>query len=171
MTIKTALLLCLLAILVGVYMFNPFKKHYRPINEYADTWSLAQVEIEGKPLIARYREGFKEALGHTGYPFQIGVAIPLLEPSAEGLPSKEEGDRLYEIEDALTESLSANNEAAFALSISTNGMRELVFYASEWKPEYYEAKVKDVARAFPDHELQYMIQSDPKWGTFSQFSR
>ena len=152
-------------------MSDSFKKEFKPINDYADTWSLSHSEIDRKPLIVRYREGFKEAVGHTGYPYQIGVAIPLIEASKEGLPSKEEGDRLYEIEDALTEALATNSEAAFALSITTSGMRELVFYASEWKPEYYEAKVNAVAQQFLEHELQFMIQSDPDWNTFSQFSK
>lgn len=152
-------------------MPEPFKKEFKPIGEYADTWSLSHAEIDGKPLIVRYREGFKEAVGHTGYPYQIGIAIPLIEASKEGLPSKEEGNRLYEFEDALTEALATNGETAFALSITTNGMRELVFYASELKPEYYEAKVKAVAQQFPEHELQFMIQSDPDWNTFMQFSK
>ncbi|MBP9757319.1 MAG: DUF695 domain-containing protein [Candidatus Pacebacteria bacterium] len=144
---------------------------FEPIREYDDTWSLGHAEVEGKPLITRYREGLKAAIGHSSYKYQIGIAIPLLEPSKEGLPTQEEGDRLYEIEDALTESLTADDESVFALSITTGGMRELVFYAGEWKPEYYEDKVRAVATNFPEHELQYMIQSDPEWETFSSYSK
>ncbi len=144
---------------------------YKPIRDYDDTWSLGHAEIEGKPLITRYREGLKAAIGHSGYRYQIGIAIPLIESSKEGLPSQEEGERLYEIEDALTEELSRDDQAVFALSITTNGMRELVYYASEWKPEYYEAKVQQVAQNFPEHEMQFMIQSDPEWETFSRYSK
>jgi hypothetical protein len=46
-------------------------------------------------------------------------------------------------------------------------MREFVFYANEWKPEYYEAKVKEINKQFPNRELQFMMQHDPKWDTYT----
>jgi len=46
-------------------------------------------------------------------------------------------------------------------------MREVVFYATEWKPEFFEQKVKSIDSGL--HKLQFMMQHDPEWNTFKQF--
>ena len=68
----------------------------------------------------------------------------------------------------LVEKLTEVNQAVFAMVVTFNGMREFVFYASEWKPEIYEQKVKSFDSG--KHELQFMMKRDPKWDTFKQFS-
>ncbi len=160
----------IIALLVVVFllsMFNLFKKNFKDIGEYPDTWSVAQGIMEDKPIFVRFRNGLKEAVGHSGYPFQIGVAVPLLHP-IKGLPDGTESDELAKIEDVLVKKLTENNQAVFAMVITINGMREFVFYASEWKPEIYEQKVKSIDSG--KHELQFMMKQDPKWNTFKQFS-
>lgn len=166
------ILICLLLIGgLAVYMFNPFAKKFKNISEYPDAWSVAQGVIDGKPIFTRYRSGINEAIGHPNYPFQIGIAIPLNSPTEDGLPANEEGNRLGQIEDAISAVLQLHDETVFVLSITTGGMREFVFYASEWKPEYYEAKVKEAGKSFAEHDLQFMMQPDKNWDTFRQFTK
>lgn len=156
---------------ISTHMFNPFKKSLKPISEYADTWSLVQSSEQGKPMFIRYRDGLKDAVGHSSYEFQIGVATPLLDPTSEGLTTDTEAEELWKIEEALDDALSTNDEAVFAISITTGGMREFVFYASEWNPEYYENKVKEINKKFPNRGLQFMMQHDKNWDTFRTFTK
>jgi len=149
-------------------MFNLFKKSYKDITEYPDTWSVAQSVREGKPIFIRFRVGIQDAIGHPKYPFQIGVAVPLIEPTMDGLTINAEAEELNKIEDELDTVLSQDNQAIFVLAITTNGMREFVFYSTEWKPEIFEQKVKSVNVG--RHELQFMMQHDKNWDTFRQFS-
>jgi len=132
-----------------------------------DTWAVTRGTIEDKPLVVRFREGLRTVVGHPQYPFQIGVAIPLIEPDIHGFPSGKEGEELNIIEDKLDESLKKDDKAVFALTITANGMREFVFYASEWKPEFFEKAVKSIDSG--SHELQFMMQHDPTWDTFKKF--
>ncbi len=144
-----------------------FSKKYKPIREYTDMWSASEGEYEGKPMFIRVRSSLKEAVGHPEYPFQIGIAIPLVEPTPQGLPVDDEAEILWSIEDKLVEVLG--DSAILALLVTTDGMREIVFYAKEWQPEEFERKVGDVNKLFPSHELQFMMQYDPEWQTFKSF--
>lgn len=149
-------------------MLNIFKKKYKSINEYPNTWSVGQGEFNGKPLIARYRQ-IKEAKGHPDYPFQIGVAVPFLKSTDNGLPEKEDSEALNGIEDNLADVLEKDGQTVFVLTITTSNMREFVLYAKEWKPEYFEKEIKELNKSFPSHSLQFMMRQDPKWSTFAQF--
>lgn len=162
------IVLLLLIIIVLISMFSFFKKNFKNITDYPDTWSIGQDITEGKPMFVRVRNGLKEAAGHPSYPFQIGVAIPLLNPTEDGLTTNTEADELGKIEDLLVEKLTTNNQSVFAMVITFNGMREFVFYASEWKPEFFEQEVKSINSGA--HELQFMMKRDPKWDTFIQLS-
>lgn len=146
-------------------MENFFKK----ISEYPNTWGVLQGDYEEKPISIRYREGLIEAQGHFDYPFQIGVALPLLSPTPEGLTTSEEAEVLYLVEDALQLTLEQNEECVFALVITTDGMREFVFYASKWKPEFFEHKVREINTQHTAHALQFMMQEDKDWSTFQNF--
>lgn len=149
-------------------MFNFFKKKYKSIDEYPNTWSVGQCEFNGKPLIARYRQ-IKGAEGHPDYPFQIGVAVPFLKSTDNGLPENEDSDALNGIENKLADALEKNKQTVFVLTITTNNMREFVFYAKEWKPESFEKEIKELNKSFSSHSLQFMMKQDPKWSTFAQF--
>jgi hypothetical protein len=138
---------------------------FKEIEQYPDTWKIGRSTLDGKPVFIRYRSGIVDAIGHPNYPFQIGIAVPLLNPTTEGLTTEEEAEVLSGVEDSLNLTLGENSEAVEVMVITTNGMREFVFYASEWKPEYFEKKVKNVDGK--SHQLQFIMQRDPKWETFS----
>lgn len=160
-----------LSLLKSLEGMTDISQKYRNINEYEDRWTVLQGELNEKPIFSRYRNGFDEAVGHPDYPFQIGVAVPLINPTSDGLPTTPEANELFAIEDKLTETLEKNQEAVHVMTITFNGMREFVFYASEWKPEYFEQKVKDIRRNISSkHELQFMMQPDEKWETFRTYS-
>lgn len=146
-----------------------FTKSFKNISEYPDTWSVSTGENEGNPLVLRFRTGAREALGHPDYPFQIGVAVPLLRPNEQKLPESDESSQLDLIENGLINSLTQDNEAFFVIVITTTGMREFVFYAREWKPEYFENKVKEIEKSTATHHLQFMMKPDENWETFKFF--
>lgn len=151
---------------------NKISDHiFKKITDYDDRWALLQGHLDGQPIFTRYREGLIDAVGHPAYPFQIGVAVPLLKPTANGLPEPNEGDQLFVVEDALTAALEEDQAAVHAMTITFNNMLEFVFYASEWKPEYYEQKVESVRqRLATAYKLQFMMQEDKEWGTFKKYS-
>jgi len=61
------------------------EKLFKRITEYSDVWASVQGDFEGKTISIRYREGLVEAQGHFDYPFQIGIATSLLNPTPENV--------------------------------------------------------------------------------------
>lgn len=147
------------------------REAFKTMPEYADTWSLNMVESDGVPISIRYREGVRDAVGHPDYPYQIGVAVPLLDPSEVGLTNAGEVERLYAIEDALADALTHADEAVFVMSLTSGGVREFIYYAHPKDLMHYEKKVGEVRTRFLEHDIQFTMRGDPEWALFTRFSQ
>ncbi len=146
------------------------KKTYPPKDQLTvvETWTVAQGEYGGKPLITRFNSGLTDLAAHPEYRYQIGIAIPLNTPREDGLPTSEEDQALSVIEDALADSLQQDKESLFAGVLSTGGMREFVFYTSN--PEAARDRIKVLQEAFKSHTLHAMIRQDAEGTVFKQFT-
>jgi hypothetical protein len=145
-----------------------FKKKFLPIDQYPDTWTLKAGTDQGLPIIVRTRTGFQQAAGHPEYPFQIGVAVPLLDPTENGLPGKREMAVLDKVETKLVEVLSREG-AVLVLVITTGRMREFVFYARDWRPEELDLAVQSISSETIPHEIQFIMQHDPTWSAYKAY--
>jgi len=110
----------------------PFKRKFpeKQLLAISESWSLSQRRHGSKPLIVRVNPGVAAAVGHPAYTHQVGVAIPLHEPDANGFPAGDESDQLDAIEDLLVARLTPERESIHVATISTGGMREFAFYSS-----------------------------------------
>lgn len=149
-------------------MFNLFKKKYKDISEYPDTWGVSKGEYDGNVVSIRYRN-LKDAAGHPEYPYQIGVAVGFQKETDNGFPEQKDSDELLKIEDGIIELLEGKNKCIFALSITTNNMREFVFYSREWNPENLDPEVTALNEKFPPYKFNFMMQEDKSWNTFKKF--
>lgn len=123
-------------------------------------------EHNGLPLIVRRNDSARELSGHTAYCHRVGIAIPLREPDANGLPTGAEISILNEIEDALAKSLEAEQDSLQVLAVTTNSMREFVYYTRV--PTDIEPRLKVVQESFRSHELQFYVEEDAKWEGFAK---
>jgi len=125
-------------------------------------------EHNGLPLFVRRNDSARELRGHAAYQHRVGVAIPLRQPDANGLPMPDEIAALNDIEDALASALEAQQDALQVLAVTTNSMREFVFYTRV--STEIEARLKALQKSFPSHELQFYVAEDPEWEGFAQFA-
>lgn len=149
-------------------MFNIFKKKYKDIKDYSDTWSVLNGEYDGKIISIRYRN-LEGAIGHTKYPYQIGVAVGFQVETENGLPEEKDSNELLKIENNLIELLEKQNQCVFVGTLTTNNMREFVFYAGEWKPEFFDKEIKSLEEKSSPYNLNFMMQEDKEWNTFKNF--
>lgn len=147
-------------------MFSFFKRQFQQIEHYPDTWAISQTTYEGKLMTVRIREGLKKALGHPNFPFQIGIAIPILKPSDIGMPDTDEAALLNIIEDSIQQELCKENTVVLVAVTTFDGVREFILYAKEWQPEDFDQKVSTIQQVTGTHQLQFMMQEDRHWNTF-----
>lgn len=143
---------------------------YEKINEEKD-WMVLQAYFDGHPGVISFKTTVNTEENRKNLPFQIGVAVPLLKPTDQGLPAQAEAEQLWKIEDELKSALGRVHNSILVMTITTDGMREFVFYAPEWKPKEIESTVKNVQAGMGyKHELQFMMKEDKNWETYKNFA-
>jgi hypothetical protein len=133
----------------------------------SERWAIFQGEYDGKPLIARINRSAKRYTRGKAYPYQVGCAVPFHQAAANGMPSESELADLAVLEDALRAELEANGKSFLVLVITTNGMREFVFYTSD--AQFVEEQCKKVGDTVSSHDFQLIIQHDPNWSVYQRF--
>ena len=133
-----------------------------------ERWSIANGEYDGKPLITRFNLALTSLVGDPAYPHQLGIATPFISPTSNGLPTSDEAAELSNLEDNLAAALTAEGESLFAGVITTNNMREYVFYSRD--PLTARARFEEVRSSFPSREIQFAVHDDPAWQNFRNFS-
>lgn len=115
-------------------------------------------------MFGRFNTALAPLAGRAEFSTRIGVAVPLNDPTEDGLPQGAEFAELNEMEDLLERRLTAGNESLLAGVITTNGMREYVLYSSNAGKAI--EKIQQVAAELPHHTLQWIVDDDPQWQVF-----
>jgi Family of unknown function (DUF695) len=76
-------------------------------NEEKD-WSVLQGTLDHKPIFTSFRLSVNTKENYRQYPYQIGVAVPLLNPTVHGLPTNDEATQLWAIIDELKSKLETD---------------------------------------------------------------
>jgi hypothetical protein len=144
----------------------PFKRTYpdKGAIELREAWFISRGTYAGKPTIVRINKGVAPVAGHPSFRHQVGVAVPFRAPDANGFPNREESVELEAIEDRLAAELGTDRLCLYAAAITTGGMREFVFYSSD--PAATHDRLERLGREIQSHQLQHIIQPDPKWRVF-----
>jgi hypothetical protein len=143
-----------------------FRKKQEPKE---DTWRLAQGTWSGKPTIVRFNEtvgkrrDIRRKLRH-----EVKIAVPVHQPDENGFPRGDEADQLGAIEERLATELESIGQTVFVGVLSSDGMREFVFYTDS--PSEVHLKLVDVRGAVTTHHLQFAVQDDPDWFVFNQIT-
>jgi regulator of RNase E activity RraB len=97
-------------------------------------------------------------------PWLLWVWVYFNSPRPDGLSSSEEAPKLYAIEDRLTPSLERACGAIFPGRITTEGRRELYYFA--FTRGGFEDALKSTMAMFPDYRYDFGDQSDPDWSQY-----
>jgi hypothetical protein len=141
----------------------------KSISTYPETskWAILEGEEDGNVLFVRRNESAKQLMGHKEYSYRVGFSIPLRNPKSNGLPSNEEMEILYSIEDTLSKEIERDRNSLLVLVITTDGMRELVYYTK--RPDVIKQVVQEIQTKIVSHEIQYYIKEDPDWEVYKEF--
>jgi len=131
-------------------------------------WSILSGQENEKPMVVRRNDSIKHYSENPSFSYRIGIAIPLLEPNEVGLPSEEEMKVLNQIEEELSYQLEKDGGSIQVLAITTDGMREFVYYTSN--PEVIEQIIYNARRKFSSHEFQFYVKEDKEWSVYKEFA-
>ena len=147
-----------------------WRRKQEPIDpeEAGESWDVSGGMFEGRPIITRFNAALRATAGHPGFGFQIGVALPLNTRTEDGLPTPEENQQLDEVEGHIMRSIQQSKRAVLAGVITTGDMKEFVLYTGE--PDWVQGWAEELQRLVHTHEVQVMVQPDPQWTVFRDFT-
>lgn len=142
--------------------FSRRPKH-AAITAIPEVWGVAQGNNQGQPMIIRYPQWAKSQVGHSDYPWRIGIAAPF-GPGTDWCKANETESRHKQLEDRAIELLCSELQSVPALVITTPQFRELVFYCKS--PERTEHTLNSLCGSFADIRAARIIERDPEWNVF-----
>ena len=98
------------------------------------------------------------------YTKRIQLSVMLKNPDENGLPTKEEEESLYQIEDLL-ENIIKEKEGILAGFLRWDKILSVFAYVEDEKG-YEEAFVAILKEQFPDYEYQFRVDDDTQWDTY-----
>lgn len=127
-------------------------------------WTLLEGTYEGRPIFVRRNVALAALSADRDRPYQVGIAVPFIEPDAQGLPGAADLERLGAFEDTLAAILCHGGLCLFAAVITCGGMREFVFYTHD--PDAVKPRAQYIREGFGVIDFQVMAQPDPEWAIY-----
>ena len=129
-------------------------------------WDFYSLRVDDKPASIFVDLGVASNAPVAGLPQMAYIHLAMAQPTEKGLSSREEYERLIDIEDAL-ENLLVNERTAYVGRCTTNGYRDFYFYlvdAVDW-----EKRVAAALAPFDEYRYETGYQDDAKWTTYFSF--
>ncbi len=113
------------------------------------------------------RTALRPLAGHPAYDYRLTVSIPY-NARDDGMPaSTEDYERACELGDRLTEELRKGQQSLLALTVMTQGRRDLVFYTARAGAALI--RLEDARKALSGAQFKSVIERDTFWGRFRTF--
>jgi len=135
-----------------------------------DDWMNLRGTIEGAFASVLFDAGLRPVAGHPDYDRRLTVSILVNESRQDGLPStEEEYVAVCDLGDRLSEALTEKQQSLLALTIMTQGRRDLVFYTSNAGAALM--RLEELRTGIRAHRIKAAVERDTYWGMYRSFLR
>jgi hypothetical protein len=132
-----------------------------------DSWANLQGTLGGSPAFILMHLGLGPVVGHPAYDRRLTVTIPY-EPDENGMPaSSEEYEAVCDFGEQLSEALQVGQQSLPAMTITTRGHRELVFYTAHAGAALL--RLEDQVTEDLPYRFKTAIDYDTFWGMYRSF--
>ena len=127
----------------------------------AESFSILQSEVGGRPLVAMINMAYKTFTPKSSYPWFLSISIPLANPTADGLTTAEDAEALNQCEDSVDNILSKVCSYQFAGRVTWNGHRELLYYVD--KPKEATDALQAAINSTQYRPFAFQCEQDKTW--------
>jgi hypothetical protein len=132
------------------------------------SWGGMSGTINGAFASVMINTGLLELLGHPAYDRRLTVSILFNETRDDGMPATEEEFlAVRDLGDRLTDALQEGQQSLLALTVMTQGRRDLVFYTTN--PGAALLRLEPLRDAEQTHRTRATFEYDTWWGFYRQF--
>jgi uncharacterized protein (TIGR01619 family) len=130
-------------------------------------WDVYISELNGLPASFFLNLAARPDGDSVLRPYVCRLDLNLAAPSEDGLTTKEESEKLLELEDGLSEAFSISHNGAFVGRVTHDGKRRFFFYLT--KADGVEGVIRHSLQSFEGYGWSHTIESDPDWRHFFDF--
>ncbi len=127
----------------------------------SDDWDFYMTRVNDEPASILVNLGVGESTPDATRPILLWVWVHFQNPRDDGFCTEDEGESLWQIEDALNEAMTARCGASLVGRITTCGRREFYYYGPVDRG--LEDAVRDTGSKFPVYEFEFGHQPDSDW--------
>ena len=139
-----------------------------PKAEYQPNWTSYFSNVDDKLSSIATDLNLKTVAPIEGQENVVYISIKMLNPRENGLSSREEADKLWEIEDEIIAAFVKNNlNYTFAGRLTSDGSRDLYFFGENTL--LMEKQVSSTMTAFPDYQFDFGHKADEEWSGYFNF--
>ena len=136
-------------------------------NKYIENWDFFFTEIAENPASISLDLGLNRIAPVKESPVLLTAEIEMKDPQDNGLSSKSESEKLFEIEDTLHDELVKLPGSIKAGRVTTDGARLLYYYVSNG-PEAKKA-AKSALKKFSSYTADIYTENDAKWDKYKEY--
>ena len=135
--------------------------------KYIENWDFFFTEIAENPASISLDLGLNKIAPVKESPFLLTIEIEMKDPQENGLSSKAESEKLFEIEDTLHDELVKLPGSLKAGRVTTDGARLLYYYVS--KDSESKKATKAVLKKFNSYTANVYTEKDINWEKYKEY--
>jgi hypothetical protein len=138
-----------------------------PIDSEAG-WQAGRGTISGSAVVLLLHADLQSVAGHPSYDNRLTVSIHCNEINDDGMPATEdEYHAVSELGDQIREVLETDQESLLAMTLTTQGRRDLVFYTSN--AQAAQKRLEPWQTGKQVYRVKFSVERDTYWGMFWSF--
>jgi hypothetical protein len=158
---KTVILIIIGIVILLAAGFLLTRNRAGQIKSQLGTFSILQGNIDGRPMFATIDMGLRNSPERQVLPFFLSISTPLVDPTADGLPTRSDADNLNAWEEVVEASLRPAGKFVFVGRVSWNGHRELLYYLSSEHPAV--DALQTLLDGHSTRSFAFRCERDEKW--------
>jgi len=130
---------------------------------HESNFMVIQATRDGRPAFILIDAGLDWRKDRARFPWLLRIELPIREPDAQGLCSREEADHLNEVEDRLLARLGSS-DSRYVGHITWNAVREVLVYVRD-----HEEALRLIEHEAGVENIELGAEPDPEWEEYRQF--
>lgn len=130
----------------------------------SNNWDFYPLLVEDEPASIFVNLGIAAEAPIDGFAQLVCLRLFMLSPRDDGLSSREEFDRLCEVEDGLSVVIEEMEEVVFVGRITADGCRDFFFYTTNATAA--ESRLSQAMVPFGEYEFELVVHDDEPWAVY-----
>ncbi|KAA3622978.1 MAG: DUF695 domain-containing protein [Bacteroidetes bacterium] len=130
-------------------------------------WNFYFCQVDGKEASIYLDLGLINVAPVPEMDHLFWVSIKMNNPRTDGMSSREESSKLWEIEDFIVEQLVSNHQVIYVGRLTSNNCRDLFFYLG--KDKLVEKTLSTSFLKFPEYKFDHGINENDNWDLYLDF--